>query len=848
MADEVLRLALANERKTFSDGNFKETEKILLQLPQDNLRVKHNLAAVQYLLGVIDAETAISILEEDLHPAYRSCASALWAANKTSSSTAAPSADSRGVGAEEDGMKAVEGTKEGDGARQATAPQHIPEFALLYEGHETALFNLAMILTRAGHAHDATVLLRRLLPLGCVVDKAVLGNSLCLFHALTFASVIRPSGACEENGDADDVLENDAMNLIMQEDTSPHLSTNASESKEDVKTPIMRLFSYVSDSSALVESIKDISNPMEKSMALNNLGAFAIKDKKPYVATLCFQKAEELVRQATAGRVNAAAAPPSKATATTTSSLRGQDPLVSDEVQQKQRLLLSPIRYNAGLCALLREDFGVAIQNLLAVQTGMKSSPVFWVRLGEAALGELQKCKRELRRVEYAKKQRIFSQLIHSGYLYENFEFLMLPNAQLQPGPSQELSTTTPLWPLTSSVFSSQPHPQDPVEEKMMMGKIRERSLSSVSFPNGNSTPSTKRKTLLAPLSRGEDISPPPMNILLSSSAMRGEELGGLPKAEGLLAPSLHRGEGEEEAEITEEDVLFHKCLEMEKLASVALQNALFLLVPPGHTYASTRIAFPSQEILLAYALLYWTCLELHRQNYVAVETIGHTLLVEWSELAPSAVSSPSNSNPTNRSAPVTGSRLPPNLHATLLCYLVEALIHLNDSKKAMRVLAACQPTSLITGSSSNGSLSHAMNGGGAVNTNNASGNGMSSTNGAGNHHPDSSRNTSSVVDSNRSKSFPVGNGPDVAQRSRVEVLLLQVVSTQILSGAWSQAASTMDNLVSKIFNSAPAGATEFRPEADAFFVYQLLGIFLELAQGKQAEAAELLSKVQWSV
>lgn len=841
MSDEELNLGLANARKSFSGGNLKETEKLLLRLPQENLKVKHNLAAVQYLLDVVDAETAILILEEDLHPAYRSGASALWTANKTSSSTTVPSADSTGVEEEEEGMKAVEVTKVGNGVRQTTAHQRIPEFALLYEGHETALYNLAMILTRAGHAHDATVLLRRLLPLGRVVDKAVLGKSLCLFHALTFASVIRRSGACEENSDADGALENDTMNLIMEEDTSPHRSTTAGESREDVKNPIMRLFSYVSDSSALVEAIKDISNPMEKSMALNNLGAFAIKDKKPYVATLCFQKAEELVRLATSARVNAAASP-----SNTMSSLHRLDPTLSEEMNQKQRLLLSPIRYNAGLCALLREEFGVAIQNLLSVQADMKSSPVYWVRLGEAALGELQKYKRELQRVEYAKKQRIFSQLIHSGYLYENFEFLMLPNAELQPGPFQELSTPTPLWTLSSSFFPPQQHPQDPINDKNMLGKNRERSLSSASFPNGNSTPRSIRKAGCSPLLRSGDISPPPLNILLSSGAMPGGGVReGLVKGEGLLSPSQKRGEGEEEAEMTEDGRLFHKCLEMEKLASVALQNALFLLVPPGHTYTSARIAFPSQEVLLAYALLYWTCLELHRQNYVAVETIGQALLVEWNELSPS-VSSPCNPNPTIRSSPIAGSRLPPNLHATLLCYLVEALIHLNDSKKAMRVLAACQPTSLITGNSSNVSSSHGMNGGGAAS--NVSGGGMTSTSGAGNHHPDSSLNTSSVVDSNRNKSFPVGNGPDVAQRSRVEVLLLQVVSTQILSGAWSQAANTMDSLISKIFNSAPAEATEFQPEADAFFVYQLLGIFLELAQGKQAEAAELLSKVQWSV
>lgn len=872
MGDEELKVALANAHQAFREGKLKEAERILLRLPQDNMKIKHNLAAVQYLLDVLDAETTISILEADLHPAYRSRASSLWTMHKALEMAATAADDAKG------------GSKEKNGER-------IPDFALLYEGHETAIYNLATILARCGHAYDASVLLRRLLQLGKNVEKGVLGRSLCLFHALTSSSVMHRSGTCEDEA-ADAALENNTLNLIMEveEEHDTNSSAKSAPGKENVKEHILQLFSYISDSNVLVEAIKDIQHPMEKAMALNNLGAFAIKDKKPYVAILCFQKAEELMLHSTSKGM-----PPSPfstfslssspaalhgstmaATPATTNSATGSignsstirsDGSVGDCMRLKQRLLLLPIRYNAGLCALLREEFDRAIQHLLSVQESMKSSPVFWVRLGEAALGELQKHKRELQQREYTKRQCTFSQLIHCGHVYENFEFLLLPNAQMQPGPFQELCATPPLWPLSSSSISSSHHSSGAMRDKTTPGGSSDGKRYPHGSENGNemnplgqllgggNTSNNSSHSKSGNNSKSSTLFSPPLNRIVTEG---GED--GVKATTSMIPPKGEKREecnevknekgGEKEEEQEEERAkLADKCNTMEGLASVALQNALFLLIPPGFTYANARTAFPSQETLLSYALLYWTCLELHRENYTAVEVIGQALL-EWNEVSPS---SPTTMTTTNRNQSPASSRLPPNLHATLLCYLVEALVHLNVPEKAMRVLRTCQPSCLITGTHSNSlPLTAASGGGGTSSSAATSGAGFSSGGGTfaggGSNSPHHTLSSLGIEGSHRSSSFMVDHGPDVAQRSRVEVLLLHAASTQILCGAWPQAASTMECLISKIFDSAPAGATEFKPEADALFVYQLLCIFLELAQGKQAEAAELLQKLRWSI
>ncbi|KAG5465936.1 hypothetical protein CUR178_00651 [Leishmania enriettii] len=207
----------------------------------------------------------------------------------------------------------------------------------------------------------------------------------------------------------------------------------------------------------------------------------------------------------------------------------------------------------------------------------------------------------------------------------------------------------------------------------------------------------------------------------------------------------------------------------LEQIATAAVQNALFLLVPKGHTFSSVVEAFPHEEALLQYAMLYWVALELSRRNYMAAAEAGQELL-----------------NAHERHP------LPSNLHATLLIYVVEALVHLNDQDRAMKVLRRASLSSLVTGSSSD----------------------------------------------------PL----DAAQRSRIEALFVNLTISHILTGSWNQAHSIMESLMRKIYEAAPASAADYTPERDTMFAYCILEVFLELAQGNQEKAAEWMSKITWSI
>lgn len=209
--------------------------------------------------------------------------------------------------------------------------------------------------------------------------------------------------------------------------------------------------------------------------------------------------------------------------------------------------------------------------------------------------------------------------------------------------------------------------------------------------------------------------------------------------------------------------------LQLERSAAAAVQNALYQLIPAGQDFAAALKAYPHNETLLQYAMLYWVALELRRQNYVVAVQVGQQLL-KSQELNP----------------------LPPTVYATLLCYLVECLVHLNNPEQAMNVLRSAALSHLVTGAS------HEF--------------------------------------------------VDKAQRSRVEAVFIKLAITHILTGSWQRAHVVVDSLLQKLYETMPQGATEYKPERDTMFAYQLLNIFLELAQGNQEKAGEWLSKITWSI
>lgn len=556
---ESIQARLAEAKTAFDAGNYSEVEKVLRAMPQEDMKVQHNLVTVRYLQGQLTGEQALSALRA--------------------------SADGNG---EDPNLKA-------------------PGLMLQYEGHETAVYNQALLFARSGQAHEAVLLLRRILEHADDVALPTLVYSVCLFNTLT--KPMRKTPARTANRNDEDLVQKVLKTCMEKLNSEPEL---------------MKLMSAAfADSSSLQDSFKDCENDsVKQAVYLNNLGVFSLTEDKLNVASLCFAKAEAAA---------AAATNPS-----------GKHYVV-------------PIQYNLGLCALLREDYEGALQEFLTVQDAMKASAVFWVRCAEAAVSCVQQEARKQRRGEYERQQNTYSALLQSGKVYTNFEFLLLPSATTMPGPVTEAAKELP-------------------------------SLAA-----------------------------------------------------------------------------------LEQIATAAVQNALFLLVPKGHTFSSVVEAFPHEEALLQYAMLYWIALELHRRDYMAAAEAGQELL-----------------NAHERHP------LPANLHATLLIYVVEALVHLNDPERAMRILRRASLSTLVTGSASD----------------------------------------------------PV----DAAQRSRVEALFVNLTVSHILTGSWNQAHSIMESLLRKIYDAAPAGTAEFPPQRDVMFAYCTLEVFLELAQGNQEKAAEWMSKITWSI
>ncbi|EPY27739.1 hypothetical protein STCU_05599 [Strigomonas culicis] len=161
----------------------------------------------------------------------------------------------------------------------------------------------------------------------------------------------------------------------------------------------------------------------------------------------------------------------------------------------------------------------------------------------------------------------------------------------------------------------------------------------------------------------------------------------------------------------------------MEQLAAGALQNALFLLIPQGYSYMTALESFPHHSALLAHAMGCWIALELMRRNYNVVVDLGRQVLAGHGI---AAIAAP--------------------LHVSVLCYTVEALMHLGDVEQALKVLRQASLSSLVLGG---------------------------------------------------------GDRVDPAHRSRVEALFINLAVTHILSGSWTQAHAVMESLLAKIYEGA---------------------------------------------
>lgn len=336
MAD-AHKTRLGEAKAAFDAGNYSEAEKVLRAMPQEDMKAQHNLVTVRYLQGQLTGEQALCALRA--------------------------SADGSG---EVPNLKA-------------------PGLMLQYEGHETNVYNQALLFARSGQSHEAVLLLRRILEHADDVALPTLVYSVCLFNTLTKTMRKAPARMASRN---DEDLVQRVLKLCME--------------KLNSEPELMRLMSSAfADSSSLQDSFKDCENdPAKQAVYLNNLGVFSLTEEKLNVASLCFAKAE----------------------ATASANAAGKH-------------FVAPIQYNVGLCALLREDYEGALQEFLTVQDTMKASAIFWVRCAEAAVSCVQQEARKQRRGDYERQQNAYSASLQSGKVYTNFEFLLLPSATTVNGP-----------------------------------------------------------------------------------------------------------------------------------------------------------------------------------------------------------------------------------------------------------------------------------------------------------------------------------------------------------------------------------------------------------------------------
>lgn len=561
MSAETLKTKLTEAQKEFDAGDYGAAEACLKGLDQSDLKVQLNLAIVRFAKGDIDAEAAIAAI--------------------------------RGA--------------EGSWRHSASA------IVLRYEGHETMLYNQALLEARSGHSANAIRLLRNLLEIADDIAVPTLTRCLCLFQTLTQSAA--SLGACPRSKPDDDLAQKVLTSIMDTVKSDPQLLKMVNAS--------------FADSSSLHEYFPNSKDqPAEQGTYLNNLGILFLNDGKAGVASLCFAKAQKCM--------------------------------------EKQLSLQSKaVTYNAGLCALLREEYDQAIRFFLDVQEHMQGSPLFWVRFTEAAVGAVELEHRQRQTRVYEKAQTEFSASLNRPQTVSSYDFLQLPGAKLGLGPlGQALEETT-----------------EPYAMKL--------------------------------------------------------------------------------------------------LAANALQNALFLLLPPGATLATClEGASPQMAPLIQHVVVYWAALELFNENYVTTVEVGSALLQCCRQVAEKEPKYP----------------LPSNLHATLLSYVTEALIHLNDPDRALNIL-------------NNASLSSLL------------------------------------------KSKVQHDHADVAQRSRIECVFVNLAITHILTGSWLQASNILESLLAKIMESASPAMLEYRPERDALFAYQLLSIFVELAQGNKEKALDIMNKqIVWSV
>jgi len=229
-----------------------------------------------------------------------------------------------------------------------------------YEGSESAQYNRAIALLHSGAFDEGIAILRELVKVGVPdVPLAVVCRAVSVLYS---ATTPRGSGANKKKASRS------------QQDEELFRRTIAQNVGDFRKDPAMSrmLAVAMADSTSIHEQFRTATmTDADRVTYHNNLGVMALADGKLGAAALYLA-----------------------------SALQTANDDVSACVFTKHS-----VYRNAGLCALLRQDYKVALQYLLAAQDTMKQSVTLWLRVCEAAVGLVAELQAERGAANYDQSQ-----------------------------------------------------------------------------------------------------------------------------------------------------------------------------------------------------------------------------------------------------------------------------------------------------------------------------------------------------------------------------------------------------------------------------------------------------------
>eukprot|EP00744_Colponema_vietnamica_P004075 GILI01006143.1.p1 GENE.GILI01006143.1~~GILI01006143.1.p1 ORF type:complete len:598 (+),score=130.90 GILI01006143.1:127-1920(+) len=341
MAEEVTEAKLVEANAQFMKRNFEETLKILSSCPPDDIKVKHNVAIVQYMQKGGNVKDVLAVLES------------------VPADLVAPIT--------EKGAKAVPET---------VGASLLEDF--VYDGHEGAHYNRAVVLLHNGFVEKSISILRELATREPPVSPEIQVRSALLLQVATPALNKKKTRTRADEDLISKVFEQNIK--LIQANTS-----------------LKRMFQLAfCDNSNLHDWYRDSSkSASDRVTYYNNLGTLAMNEGKENLAAIYFSNALKNI----------------------------------NENDTNSELVLHSVLYNAGVCALLRKEYNAAVKSLLLTQESMKGSPILWLRVAQAALGVHSGFATTSVAEAYAESQNAIAEtLAKSGRILPGFQLLQVPS------------------------------------------------------------------------------------------------------------------------------------------------------------------------------------------------------------------------------------------------------------------------------------------------------------------------------------------------------------------------------------------------------------------------------------